>query len=176
MVDLRGEISVIVCRLNDENVQTFDPAENIHENGILAYSIVPARLSADVQQQARQTAQRLADELDYVGVLAVEMFVVGDTHELLVNETAPRTHNSYHHTIDACAADQFQQQVRIMCNLPPADTKLLSLAVWRIFWATFGRKMAANRIGCRCKAGRMHTCTYTEKPHRKVGKWDTLPF
>ncbi|ENW2634632.1 ATP-grasp domain-containing protein, partial [Neisseria gonorrhoeae] len=126
MVDLRGEISVIVCRLNDENVQTFDPAENIHENGILAYSIVPARLSADVQQQARQTAQRLADELDYVGVLAVEMFVVGDTHELLVNETAPRTHNSGHHTIDACAADQFQQQVRIMCNLPPADTKLLS--------------------------------------------------
>ncbi|MDU1534994.1 MAG: ATP-grasp domain-containing protein, partial [Neisseria sp.] len=68
MVDLRGEISVIVCRLNNENVQTFDPAENIHENGILAYSIVPARLSADVQQQARQMAQRLADELDYVGV------------------------------------------------------------------------------------------------------------
>ncbi|MGG5203739.1 5-(carboxyamino)imidazole ribonucleotide synthase [Neisseria meningitidis] len=126
MVDLRGEISVIVCRLNNDNVQTFDPAENIHENGILAYSIVPARLSADVQQQARQMAQRLADELDYVGVLAVEMFVVGDTHELVVNEIAPRPHNSGHHTVDACAADQFQQQVRIMCNLPPADTKLLS--------------------------------------------------
>ena len=71
-------------------------------------------------------AQRLADELDYVGVLAVEMFVVGDTHELVVNEIAPRPHNSGHHTLDACAADQFQQQVRIMCNLPPADTKLLS--------------------------------------------------
>ena len=90
MVDLRGEISVIVCRLNDENVQTFDPAENIHENGILAYSIVPARLSADVQQQARQMAQRLADELDYVGVLAVEMFVVGDAQELVVNEITRR--------------------------------------------------------------------------------------
>lgn len=126
MVDLRGEISVIVCRLNNDNVQTFDPAENIHENGILAYSIVPARLSADIQQQARQMAQRLADELDYVGVLAVEMFVVGDTHELVVNEIAPRPHNSGHHTVDACAADQFQQQVRLMCNLPPADTKLLS--------------------------------------------------
>lgn len=126
MVDLRGEISVIVCRLNSDNVQTFDPAENIHENGILAYSIVPARLSADIQQQARQMAQRLADELDYVGVLAVEMFVVGDTHELVVNEIAPRPHNSGHHTIDACAASQFQQQVRLMCHLPPADTRLLS--------------------------------------------------
>ena len=126
MVDLRGEISVIVCRLNSENAHTFDPAENIHENGILAYSIVPARLSADVQQQAQQMARRLADELDYVGVLAVEMFVVGDTHELIVNEIAPRPHNSGHHTLNACAADQFQQQVRIMCGLPPADIRLLS--------------------------------------------------
>ncbi|MDO4226848.1 5-(carboxyamino)imidazole ribonucleotide synthase [Neisseria sp.] len=126
MVDLRGEISVIVCRLDSENVQTFAPAENIHENGILAYSIVPARLSADIQQQARQMARRLADELDYVGVLAVEMFVVGDTHELVVNEIAPRPHNSGHHTIDACSANQFQQQVRLMCGLPPADTRLLS--------------------------------------------------
>lgn len=126
MVDLRGEISVIVCRLNADNIQTFDPAENIHENGILAYSIVPARLSADIQQQAREMAQRLADELDYVGVLAVEMFVVGDTHELVVNEMAPRPHNSGHHTINACATDQFQQQVRLMCYLPPADTRLLS--------------------------------------------------
>ena len=134
MVDLRGEISVIVCRLNHENVQTFDPAENIHENGILAYSIVPARLSADVQQQARQMAQRLADELDYVGVLAVEIFVVGDTHELVVNEIAPRP-------------------------------------------ATFGRKTAANRIGCRCKAIRTRTCTCTAKrPRGKAAKWGISPF
>lgn len=126
MVDLRGEISVIVCRLNSQNVQTFDPAENLHENGILAYSIVPARLSAEVQQRAREMARRLADELDYVGVLAVEMFVVGDAHDLVVNEIAPRPHNSGHHTIDACAVSQFQQQVRIMCNLPPADTRLLA--------------------------------------------------
>lgn len=126
MVDLRGEISVIVCRLDNDHVRTFDPAENIHENGILAYSIVPARLSSDIQQQAQQMARRLADELDYVGVLAVEMFVVGDTHELVVNEMAPRPHNSGHHTIDACAASQFQQQVRLMCHLPPADTRLLS--------------------------------------------------
>lgn len=126
MVDLRGEISVIVCRLNSDQMQTFDPAENIHENGVLTYSIVPARFSADIQQQAREMAQRLADELNYVGVLAVEIFVVGDTHELLVNEIAPRPHNSGHHTIDACMSSQFQQQVRLMCHLPPADTRLLS--------------------------------------------------
>lgn len=126
MVDLRGEISVIVCRLNQEQIISFDPAENIHENGILAYSIVPARLPADVQQQAQQMAKQLAHELDYVGVLAVEMFVVGDTNQLIVNEIAPRPHNSGHHTIDACASSQFQQQVRIMCHLPPADTRLLS--------------------------------------------------
>ncbi|UOO81201.1 5-(carboxyamino)imidazole ribonucleotide synthase [Uruburuella testudinis] len=126
MVDLRGEISVLVCRLNHDCALTFDPAENIHENGILAYSVVPARLPAAVQQQARQMAQRLADELDYVGVLAVELFVVGDEQTLVVNEIAPRPHNSGHHTLNACAADQFQQQVRIMCGLPPADTRLLS--------------------------------------------------
>ena len=126
MVDLRGEISVIVCRLNNDHIQTFDPAENIHENGILAYSIVPARLSSEIQAQAQHMARRLADELNYIGVLAVEMFVVGDTHELIVNEIAPRPHNSGHHTIDACATNQFQQQVRIMCGLPPADTRLLS--------------------------------------------------
>ncbi len=126
MVDLRGEISVIVCRLNHEHVRTFDPAENIHENGILAYSIVPARLSSEVQAAARQMACRLADELDYVGVLAVELFVTGEDNQLLVNEIAPRPHNSGHHTLNACAADQFQQQVRIMCALPPADTRLLS--------------------------------------------------
>lgn len=126
MVDLRSEISVIVCRLDNSRIQVFDPAENIHENGILAYSIVPARLSETVQEKARQMACRLAEELDYVGVLAVEMFVVGDAQELIINEIAPRPHNSGHHTIDACAADQFQQQVRIMCGLAPADTRLLS--------------------------------------------------
>ena len=126
MVDLRSEISVIVCRLNTNNICTFDPAENHHENGILAYSIVPARLSQDLQQQAQQMACRLADELNYEGVLAVELFVVGDTQELVVNEIAPRPHNSGHHTLNACATDQFQQQVRILCNLPPANPRLLS--------------------------------------------------
>ena len=126
MVDLRAEISVIVCRLDSRHTTTYDPAENRHDNGILSYSTVPARLPETVQRQARQMAVRLANALDYVGVLAVEMFVVGDAQDLVVNEIAPRPHNSGHHTIDACAASQFQQQVRLMCGLPPADTRLLS--------------------------------------------------
>ena len=125
-VDLRAEISVIVCRLNDEQIAIFDAAENHHENGILAYSIVPARLPEHIQQQAKEMAIRLVHALDYVGVLAVEMFVVGDEQRLVVNEMAPRPHNSGHHTLDACASSQFQQQVRLMCGLPPADTRWLS--------------------------------------------------
>ena len=151
-------------------MQTFDPAENIHENGILAYSIVPARLSADVQQQARQMAQRLADELDYVGVLAVEMFVVGDTHELVVNEIArARTIPA---TIRWMPAPQTSSSSRYaLCAIcrPPIPSCFLHVA-WRIFWATSGRKTAANRIGCRCKAIRMHTCTYTAKKAARKGR------
>ncbi|UOO91864.1 5-(carboxyamino)imidazole ribonucleotide synthase [Vitreoscilla stercoraria] len=126
MVDLRSEISVIVCRLNNDTSMCFDPAENEHIDGILAYSIVPARLPESLQQQAKDMAKRLADELNYVGVLAVEMFVVGDDAQLVVNEIAPRPHNSGHHTINACVTDQFQQQVRLMCGLNPGDTSLLS--------------------------------------------------
>lgn len=126
MVELNGEISVIICRLNSESAKSFDPAENEHINGILAYSTVPAMLPENIQEQAKRMAKRLADELDYVGVLAVEMFVTDSGSRLLVNEMAPRPHNSGHHTINACATNQFQQQVRIMCGLPPGDTRLLS--------------------------------------------------
>ena len=126
MVDLRAEISVIVCRLNNDQTVCFDPAENQHIDGILAYSIVPARLPQALQQQAQTMAKRLADELDYVGVLAVEIFVTGDEQVLVVNEMAPRPHNSGHHTLDACTTDQFQQQVRLMCGLLPGNTALLA--------------------------------------------------
>lgn len=126
LVDLRSEISVLVCRLRAGEAVTFDPAENLHENGILAYSLVPARQPEPLREQARQMALRLAEELDYVGVLAVELFVVGEDNQLLVNEIAPRPHNSGHHTIDACLSSQFEQQVRLMCGLPPADTALLT--------------------------------------------------
>lgn len=124
-LDLRAELSVIVCRLDNNIVVTFPPAENIHDNGILAFSIVPARLPEELTKRAEVMAKHLAEKLDYVGVLAVEMFVVGDKQQLVVNEIAPRPHNSGHYTMDACVSDQFQQQVRIMCGLPPSRTSLI---------------------------------------------------
>jgi 5-(carboxyamino)imidazole ribonucleotide synthase len=124
-VDLRAEISVVVARLDEQQTVCFPPAENQHENGILAYSLVPARLPQPVLQQAEYMALKLAHAMDYKGVLAVEMFVVGNEMQLVVNEIAPRPHNSGHYTLDACVSDQFQQQVRLMCGLPPAATDLL---------------------------------------------------
>ena len=124
-LDLRAELSVIVCRLDNNIVVTFPPAENIHDNGILAFSIVPARLPEELTKRAEVMAKHLAEKLDYVGVLAVEMFVVGDKQQLIVNEIAPRPHNSGHYTLDACVSDQFQQQVRIMCGMPPSRTSLI---------------------------------------------------
>ena len=124
-VDLHAEISVLVARLNNQHTVCFPPAENQHQNGILAYSVVPARLPQPVLKQAENMANQLAQAMDYQGVMAVEMFVAGNEMQLLVNEIAPRPHNSGHYTLDACISDQFQQQVRLMCGLPPAASDLL---------------------------------------------------
>lgn len=124
-VDLHAEISVVVARLDNQHTVCFPPAENQHQNGILAYSVVPARLPHSVLKQAENMANQLAQAMDYQGVMAVEMFVAGNEMQLLVNEIAPRPHNSGHYTLDACISDQFQQQVRLMCGLPPAATDLL---------------------------------------------------
>ena len=125
MLDLQTEISVIVTRSSADEVNTFPVAENQHESGILDISIVPARVPETIAEQARQMALQLAQALDYIGVLAVEFFVLQD-NSLLINEIAPRPHNSGHYTIDACLTSQFEQQVRAMCGLPPGDTHLLS--------------------------------------------------
>ena len=124
-VDLHAEISVVVARLDNQHTVCFPPAENQHQNGILAYSVVPARLPQSVLKQAENMANQLAQAMDYQGVMAVEMFVAGNEMQLLVNEIAPRPHNSGHYTLDACISDQFQQQVRLMCGLPPAASDLL---------------------------------------------------
>lgn len=127
-VDLQAELSVVLARGSDGNSVCFPPAENQHQRGILDISIVPARVDQTLIDRAESMAQQLAQALDYVGVLAVEMFVLADD-ELVINEIAPRPHNSGHYTLDACACDQFQQQVRTMCGLPAGDARLLRPAV-----------------------------------------------
>jgi 5-(carboxyamino)imidazole ribonucleotide synthase len=122
------EVSVIVCRGRDGKVATFPVAENQHRAGILAATIVPARIDATLAQQARAAATAMAERLDYVGVLCVEFFVLQDGR-LLVNEIAPRPHNSGHYTIDACITSQFDQQARILAELPLGTTRQLAPAV-----------------------------------------------
>jgi 5-(carboxyamino)imidazole ribonucleotide synthase len=124
-LNLQAEISVIVARTGPGEAATFPVAENQHESGILDISIVPARIAPAVAARAREMALRLADAMDYNGVLAVEFFVL-EADALVINEIAPRPHNSGHYTLDACANSQFEQQVRTMCGLPPGDTRLLS--------------------------------------------------
>src|SRR5574340_237419 len=121
------EVSVVLARSDAGECVLFPVAENRHEAGILDVSIVPARVSDEIASEARDTARAIADKLGYVGVMAVEFFVVGG--KLLVNEIAPRPHNSGHYTLDACVTDQFEQQVRALCGLPLGDTRLLSPVV-----------------------------------------------
>ncbi len=122
---LELEISVVLARAADGAMVTFPVAENRHVDGILDTSIVPARVSPALASEARAAATALATAMNYVGTMAVEFFVVeGD--RLLVNEMAPRPHNSGHYTLDACATDQFEQQVRALAGLPLGDTGLLS--------------------------------------------------
>jgi 5-(carboxyamino)imidazole ribonucleotide synthase len=102
----------------------FPVAENRHVNGILDVSIVPARVSERLAEQARTMARAVAEQLGYVGIMAVEFFVADG--QLMVNEIAPRPHNSGHYTLDACVTDQFEQQVRALVGLPLGDSRLLS--------------------------------------------------
>lgn len=123
-VSFKMELSVIVVRSVNGEISTFPAAENIHHYNILFQSIVPARVEEGIQEKTAELAVKLADELNLVGPLAVEMFLTeGD--ELLVNELAPRPHNSGHYTLDLCETSQFEQHIRAVCGLPLGKTELL---------------------------------------------------
>jgi 5-(carboxyamino)imidazole ribonucleotide synthase len=118
------EVSVLVVRGMDGGKAAYDIPENAHRGGILRTSTVPSRLSEPEAEEARRMAGAIADALDYVGVLAVEMFYLGGGHPtpLLVNEIAPRVHNSGHWTMDACAIGQFENHIRAVAGWPLGDT------------------------------------------------------
>ena len=123
---LECEVSVILARSAGGELRCFPVAENRHRDGILDTTVVPAGISTEVAAEARQVAGSIAESLNYVGVLAVEFFISGG--RLIVNEIAPRPHNSGHFTLDACATSQFEQQVRALCGLPLGDAQLLTPA------------------------------------------------
>jgi 5-(carboxyamino)imidazole ribonucleotide synthase len=119
-VDFAFEASVVAARGADGSFAAYDPPENVHENHILRRSTVPSRLTPAQVEEAKAIAHKIADALDYVGVLAVELFV-GHDGTLLVNEIAPRVHNTGHWTLEACACSQFEQHIRAVAGWPLGD-------------------------------------------------------
>jgi 5-(carboxyamino)imidazole ribonucleotide synthase len=127
-VALTAEVSVVVARNEHGQTATWPVAENRHRDGILDVSIAPARVAEAIALAAQATASAIAEKLDYRGVLCVEMFVTSGAR-LLVNEIAPRPHNSGHYTIDACVTSQFEQQARVLAGLPLGGTRAHGPAV-----------------------------------------------
>ena len=127
LVPFEREISILVTRGQDGVTACYDVIENVHSNHILYSSTLPAQLPAALQKTAKNIAERLAAALDYVGVLSIECFVVGDA--LLINEIAPRVHNSGHLTQDACHVGQFEQHIRAIAGWPLGDATAHSDAV-----------------------------------------------
>jgi 5-(carboxyamino)imidazole ribonucleotide synthase len=139
MQNLDTELSVIIARTQHGDMAAWTVAENTHVNGILDLSIVPAAVSPNLIDRAEGLAMAIADALDYVGVLAVEMFVVDD--DILINEIAPRPHNSGHWTLDGSVTSQYEQQIRAICDVGLGDTTMTSPGVAMInlfgdLWAT----------------------------------------
>ncbi len=126
-VTFEREISVIAARGRGGSVAAYDPGENVHRDGILDTTTVPAAIPAALAEEAKAMAGRILTALDYVGVIGVEMFVTGDG--LVVNEIAPRVHNSGHWTQNACVIDQFEQHVRAVAGWPLGDPRRHSDAV-----------------------------------------------
>jgi 5-(carboxyamino)imidazole ribonucleotide synthase len=174
-VSLACEVSVVAARGADGATLSFPVAENQHRDGILDVSIVPARVSRELAQRAEAAAQAVAVKLGYCGVLAVEFFVTTDG-ALLVNEIAPRPHNSGHYTIDACATSQFEQQVRTLCGLPLGDTRLLSPVVMvNLLGDVWHSGQPAWDAVFACPDAKLHLYGKHEaRPGRKMGHYTVL--
>jgi len=129
-IECEAELSVIVARGGDGEVRTFPAARNDHRHHILDLSIVPSGLPVAAEAEAKRVAVEIAEKIGLIGLLAVEFFLARDGR-VLVNEMAPRPHNSGHYSFDACVTSQFEQQLRAVCGLPLGETTLLSPVVMR---------------------------------------------
>jgi 5-(carboxyamino)imidazole ribonucleotide synthase len=169
-LDLEIELSVMVARSPAGEIRTFPVARNHHEQRILAWSVIPAPVDAKVAAQAESIATRIAREIGLEGILAVELFLPTDGR-LLVNELAPRPHNSFHATERACVVSQFEQHVRAICNLPLGDTSVITPAaivnllgdLWADGPPPFERALALPGVGLHLYGKR------GARPGRKMG-------
>jgi 5-(carboxyamino)imidazole ribonucleotide synthase len=165
-VDFSCEISVIVARGSEGAWATYPAVENQHVNHILDTTIAPARIPLETAARAEAIARRVAEKLDLIGVLAVEMFVTR-SGEVLVNELAPRPHNSGHWTIDACVTSQFEQLVRAICGLPLGSVTPHSDAVMKNL---LGDDVGKWRDALDDPLAKLHLYGKTEtQPGRKMG-------
>ena len=165
LVDFAFECSVIAARSSDGAFAAYDPPENLHGEQILRRSTVPARLSNKQCAEAQAVTRRIADALDYVGVLAVEFFVTRDG-ALLVNEIAPRVHNSGHWTLEACVVSQFEQHIRAIADWPLGNPARHSDAVMDNLIGAEARDWQALAKG----SGGLHLYGKRDaRPGRKMG-------
>jgi 5-(carboxyamino)imidazole ribonucleotide synthase len=169
-LELEGEISVMVARRPDGSSATFPPALNHHVNGVLDWSVIPAPVSPAVAREGVRIARGIASEMKVVGLLAVEMFLLRDG-TVVVNELAPRPHNSFHHTELASLTSQFEQGIRAVCDLPLGDTESIRpAAIANLFgdlWlhgATPRWEQALASPGVR-----LHLYGKSPRPGRKMG-------
>lgn len=165
-IPFEREISVIGARGADGEIALYDAAENIHRDGILKTSAVPASVNSAALEKACAIAKKMLEELDYVGVMGVEFFVVEDG-DVLVNEIAPRVHNSGHWTLDACAVSQFEQHIRAVAGWPLGDPARHSDAVMEnLIGEEIGdwRRWACKRQTCIHLYGKREA-----RPDRKMG-------
>ncbi|MDQ2659089.1 MAG: 5-(carboxyamino)imidazole ribonucleotide synthase [Verrucomicrobiota bacterium] len=170
LVDFEKEISVIVARGVDGAMATFPVCENLHRDHILDVTVVPARVTTKVEAEAAQLTCRIAEKLELIGLLAVELFLKSNG-ELIVNELAPRPHNSGHWTIEGCVTSQFEQQVRAVCGLPLGSTDILRPAamanllgdVWQSGEPNWSKALATESL-------HLHLYGKREpRPRRKMG-------
>lgn len=174
-VALARELSVIVCRAADGTVACYPPGENVHVDGILATTRVSAPVDDALAERARTIAADAVTALDYCGVLGVELFV--DQYDtVMVNELAPRPHNSGHFTLDACVTDQFEQQVRLLCGLAPGSTELLApVAMVNLLGALWGEVPPDWTRVFDCAGAKLHLYGKRDpRPGRKMGHVNVL--
>ncbi len=174
-VDFSCEVSAVVARSALGEMQVFPVAENIHTNHILDFSIVPARVPKEVATRAEEMAKAIAERIALVGVMGVEFFV-GRNGEVLVNELAPRTHNSGHYTMDACNVSQFEQQVRAICGLPLVKPELKSPVVMVNILGDAWAKGEPDWAALQAQPDtRLHLYGKSEaRPGRKMGHFNVL--
>jgi 5-(carboxyamino)imidazole ribonucleotide synthase len=149
------EISVILARNGHGEVEVYPLAENVHQRHILHTTRVPAQISPTATRRAIELARQIASALEHCGVMAVEMFLLGDD-TVLVNEIAPRTHNSGHYTYGACMTSQFEQHLRAICNLPLGAPTLFCPVVM------------VNLLGDLWQAGEPHWEAVLRQPHIRL--------